>query len=351
MTFKPGIYFNLPFEDYLSIPALSNSGIKDFLVSEYYYWFNSYMNPDRPDQESSKHNIEGSAYHCMILEGKEAFLKRYTPVFDESEYPDALDKNDQLKEFLREAKKQGYEVRLTGNKPEFIKQILEINPEIQIMDCLKTEYAKKNSGKTFLDLKTFDSIQIADLMMNMHKDGKKAFSEGYPEVTVIWKDEIYGVPMKCRFDYLKIDSHSEYKTVDNNICKNIDFIPQNETAKYRYHLQYALYGMAAKIARDLAKKNKVYGDVDRKWIESFSRYKGRHGVTCVFQEKLLGEIRGKYFPLNLLTSKCAKETILNVLDRWSNCMEHFGENTPWIVPRPFDTFADEDFPIWMSENA
>ena len=357
-TYEPGLYFGMPFDEYLAIPALSNSGIKDFMSSPYRFWTNSWMNRDRKEREEKDYHIFGTAYHCRILEGKDVFYSQYAPEFDSADYPDALGNTEEIKDVLREYKEAGYDVRISGNKPFLIEQLLSVNPNAKIMDDLKNEHAKKHAGKILLSQDLIDEIEKAAYMVSLHPDASRAFSGGYPEVTVIF--EVNGIMHKCRFDYLKIACHSELKTF-NMSPRNLDRVPANETAKYRYHIQYTLYCEAAAWARKFAACGKCYKsamfdgclkpfpvveETLTKWLHDFAAYDGEHKAVCVFVQKELAEIRGKIFG-DSLTMDCAKVVIDEVRARFKECLDKYGECVPWLEPSPFDDFVDEDFPQYM----
>ncbi len=351
-TPEEGLYFNMPFEEYLAIPALSNSGIKDFLSSPNRFWEYSWMNPERPEREEKAHQIYGTAYHCRILEGKKKYDSIYAPEFDADDYPDALKTLEDLKEATRAYKEHGHEVRLTGTKEMLSEQLLEIEPEIEIVDVIKKKYEADNNGKILLPQDIMDMIEKSALMVSLHPDASRTFSGGYPEVTVVWKDEVYGILHKARFDYLKVACHGELKTFENQYGRNLDRVPAQETAKYRYHLQYTLYCEAAEWARKFAGAGSVHLNGVRNsgtgdWLRKFAAFKDQHKAVTVFIDKELGEIRGKIFRPDMLTADCAVAAIQNVRERFVDCMKRYGESTRWIEPVPFDEFTDEEFPQFM----
>ena len=84
-----GIYFDMPFEEYLAIPCLNASGIKELNISETDFWARSFMNPDNDTvDDDTRAKIEGRAYHKRILEGEDALYNQYA-----LEYEDDLTDN------------------------------------------------------------------------------------------------------------------------------------------------------------------------------------------------------------------------------------------------------------------
>lgn len=363
MQHKPGIYFNLPFDQYLAIPALSNSGIKNLVISRMDFWANSWMNPNPPQEKEARHFLDGRAYHARILEGAEVFEQRYAPAFDDSKYPDALDKNDDMKEFLRQAKAAGHDVKLTGNKADFVAQIQAINPEVQIMDVLKAEYARENAGREFIDRDTMQQIELASAMIEKHPQLSKCFQGGYAEVTVLWIDEAYDIPMKARFDFLKTEAIVDLKTFANSLGKPIDRAIYGDIAANKYHIQAAVYHEAAAMAKRFVEQGNAFDCVHTpeglsfnqptehvmQWLHNFAKANEPQFVF-VFQQKGHAPLaRGKIFPKGLVY-QCGVTAVRDAMEEYVRCVEAFGATgTPWVDTSPIEGLDDEGFPAWIAE--
>src|SRR5262245_19584298 len=74
---RQGIYFDLPEEDYHADPALGSPDINQCRASGPDYWWNSPLNPKRPERKSSPSQEYGRALHKLVLEGHQAFSVRY----------------------------------------------------------------------------------------------------------------------------------------------------------------------------------------------------------------------------------------------------------------------------------
>jgi len=96
-----GVYFNMSFDEYLKIPCLNASGIKELNISETDFWSRSWMNPDYDDiDDDSKAKIEGRAYHKRILEGRERFFSEYALEYEDDGNPMVLRSAKEIKEKL-----------------------------------------------------------------------------------------------------------------------------------------------------------------------------------------------------------------------------------------------------------
>ena len=66
----------MPDPEYRAIKAVNNSGLKLFAECPLYYW-ERYLNPDRAPEVRGPALLIGSALHCLVLEGREEYSKRY----------------------------------------------------------------------------------------------------------------------------------------------------------------------------------------------------------------------------------------------------------------------------------
>src|SRR5215831_15891094 len=71
-----GIFFGLDKQSYLTDPALGSSDMKMLAASPPDYWYTR-LNPKRKEQPSTEAQETGTAVHLAVLEGEQAFLRRY----------------------------------------------------------------------------------------------------------------------------------------------------------------------------------------------------------------------------------------------------------------------------------
>lgn len=149
---KEGIYFHLSNDDYHADAALSHSGMTAILESWQDYWERSCHNPDR------KHNKPTDAMELgtqtgMCLLDLDAFNKTYT------------------------------------TNPRFHKthSILSTVQMGKIVDAVR-------------------SVVRVDI-------GKEHFSNGYPEVTIVWRDPDTGIMLRAKIDYLRTFGAIDFKRI------------------------------------------------------------------------------------------------------------------------------------------
>ncbi len=239
----PRIVFGMPEEQYHAIPALSNSGIKSLLVSPMDFWARSWMNPLREDMESDAMAL-GTAFHARICEGRDAFYQRYAVALDQGDYPDALVTMDQLREAC-----EARGLKAAKSKAETQARLLEHDPAIQCWDALVADHEAENVGRIMLPAKMIARIEIAAAMIEKHPALAKAFTGGFPEVSIFWVCAETGVPMKARLDYLKLRAIVDLKTFANQQDKPIDRAVAYTVAQRKYHIQPAVYGEAVAAAK------------------------------------------------------------------------------------------------------
>lgn len=340
---EDGIYFGLPEEDYHAQPRLSNSGIKHLLCSPTDFWVRSWMNPDREmDEDDSAARQAGNAYHARILEGKDAFYSRYYIDLDPANYPDAIRTVDELKAALPEGEKK------SGSKPVLIERLLASNPDAIIWDTLKAEHEQANEGKIPLAPDFVKRIEIAAAFIEKHPDLSKAFTGGYPEVSIFWTDE-NGIKMKSRVDYLKMRATVDLKSFGNQFGKPIDYAVTYSMASYKYHYQAAVYDEAVRAAKDMLKVHGpkiVSGEVDQEWLEKFAGV-DEWQFLFVFQQTGVAPVaRGYVFPRNL-TYDCGRIAVNEAKRRYLECLETYGTDY-WIDMTDVRSFDDDEFPVFMT---
>lgn len=201
-----GIYLDLPLSDYLADPALSGSAFK-LLLTDPAGW--RWQRPDNPlaERVESRPMTRGSAAHCAILEGLDAYEARYALAPERSDYPDALETNDELKAWLRDAG-----AKLTGAKADLIERIKThcrdagvepppIWPEIE---------AAAVGARTVLRPADDVYVRMLERFLRADRDLGPLVENGYAEVSIIWTDG--DVRYKARLDYVTAGSITELKT-------------------------------------------------------------------------------------------------------------------------------------------
>ena len=162
---KPGVY-DIPIDAYHGIeicagPSISSSGLVN--ISHVMggcparYWWDSTLNPDREEVDTEALRI-GRAVHTLVLEGMDMFNKRFALLGE------------------------GMDLRSAAGKAR--------KAEIEA------------AGQVMLRWDDFKKIQAMAVALDKHPRAKLVFTDGAPEKTLAWQDEITGVWLRARPDWL-----------------------------------------------------------------------------------------------------------------------------------------------------
>jgi hypothetical protein len=229
MTLPLGLHFGLPAEQHHQDHGLGSSSIKQLAENAYQWWWNSWMNPDRPeDDDDTASRINGRALHLLLYEGESEFAKHFICGQDQRGMSSA-DKSATTKAANKAAAAQGRE-------------------------CLKRD--------------AYQRILMAHRMITVNPDLATVFTGGMPEVTFIWEKVVDGMPVRCkaRFDYLKpvikkdtkIIAIGDLKSVANQYGLDFKRACRQAVSTYRYHAQAAHYLEAASLVPAAIKTGQLH---------------------------------------------------------------------------------------------
>lgn len=208
-----GVYLDLPLADYLADPGLSGSAFKRLLSEAPALTWESEANPLwlRPERTANRGALRGSAAHCAILEGLDAYAARYVVKPD-----GVLSSMTDLKAWLS-AKRQDLiaaaldgklskadrdAVKQTGERDELVARIRALDDRVEIWD-------PDDGAETLLPA---DDAYVRLIERFVRRDPVfgRLVSDGLPEVTVIWTED--DLRFKARIDYLTAHTVLDLKT-------------------------------------------------------------------------------------------------------------------------------------------
>ena len=202
---NPGIYYDLPFDEYLAIDAVNNSSLRPIQKSMAHYKA-ALEEPSEPTEAMKL----GSFLHGGVLEPLVA-LGRYVvmpPFHDQVRRPDGS----------------------RYDNPRNTKPYKE----------LKAEFMAANADKTVVDSDWYESLIGITRAMRAHPDVCRSFQAGCEsEVTLVWRSPATGLLCKCRLDVLNRSGGQrrigEFKSTAD--------ASQFEWQMWRlnYHRQFAFY--------------------------------------------------------------------------------------------------------------
>jgi len=362
LDFEDGLYLGMPEDDYHAIARLSASGIKTLIGNPYKFWKESAFNPRRKAKEDTPAKKLGRAYHKLLLEGDEAFDATYAALPSKDDYPDAIDGSEALK---AECERLG--LKKNGPLLAMCERILEKEPGLELWPVILSEFKEASGDKEQLTKAQWEEIQEVRFVLNHLPDIKGAFTNGWPEVTLLWTQS--GVKMKCRLDYLKprgnLAAILDLKSFANVMDVPVETVPGIEIGRNRYFVQPIVYTEGREAIGSMYRKGMdvvhvLSGEAPSKeWLDSvllpersqfdfvFVQTGGIPNIVpCEFAPgQTFG---GQGFESNEYWMKGLIE-FRNGVDRFRKYAAEYGTDTPWIVAYRLKKLSDMDFKPWALE--
>lgn len=331
-NWSEGIYFGLPEETYHSLPWLGSSDIKTLACVPQDYWASSPMNDLRePEADDTPARIFGTAIHTAILYGDAVYKRRYGYI-----------ENDTTKTKVSAEGLKAW-IRAQGAEP-------------RKLEADNIRYIQETWGVTLLTERQNERILKAAATMRANPYLEQAFSNGFPEVSIFWREE--GVPCKLRIDYLKQKATVDLKSFrGKDRLMSLDEMILADIWKYRYHVQAAHYTDGRLAGKALFEAGKVFvadpdptdpipnarpsddwlakalGNPEPGWVFVFYKADGAP-VAKSYQSRFRGPMleAGRTWKRRALTN-------------YQTMFQRFGTD-PWVVTdEPFE-IDEEDVPKW-----
>lgn len=221
-----GLHFDLPMQRYLDDKGLGSGDIKECANDPFSYWWGSWMNPIRPEEDDDTPARKfGKALHKCVLEGREWFEAHY----------------------VRGPDQRGLS---SGKKAASTRAANEEAAKI---------------GKESLKAEDYNRIIVAGAAIAANPDLGSAFTNGRCEVSFFWMDG--DVRLKMRIDYLKavmrgnrvIMGIGDLKSIGSDWRTN-DFVQScyNAIDDWNYHVQATHYLEGARHIKDAIAEDLVY---------------------------------------------------------------------------------------------
>jgi PDDEXK-like domain of unknown function (DUF3799) len=186
---EAGAYADIPMSDYhrnanlLPGPSLSSSGAKKIVAqSAYHYWYDSPLNPNRPEESEKPHFNVGKAAHDMLLMGDD-WRKKYFVTPD------------------------GFSLAATN----------------KFAAAIKERAAAIEAGIPVLRFQDSQVVEAVTEAIGANKDAINALSNGLPEMTLAWQDKETGVWLRARPDWLP---HSIINGAPVRVVTDLKFLAQ-----------------------------------------------------------------------------------------------------------------------------
>ena len=307
----PGIYFHLDEQEYHDDVSLRSSDERRLSTNPSDFWFQSWMNPNKPPEKKSDAMIRGSAVHALVLYGEAEFDKRYMRGADHSEDMTPAEK------------------------------------------AALTKAANKKAGKrglTALPARTYDNIAIASAMIAKNPKLSNALVGGFNEVSIFWRDPINKLPKKARINCLKPRGVGDLKSLANIYEKAFPRACIDSIVNYRRDIQAKHYLDARAMISQLVANGCVFGDHDPAALKAVAASKTWAWQWVWWQAEGAPITYSKIIsPQNPLLEISAA-TIAKADNNYIEYMKRFGPNEIWLLEEdPSELFVDE-LPPWFARD-
>jgi hypothetical protein len=302
---KPGIYFNLSEAEYHKDPALGSTDIKRLRMSPPDYWWNSEMNPKKPeDDDSTPARIRGKALHKLVLEGERAFAPLYVRRPDDPRDASPADKSAITKAAKRD---------LCGN------------------------------GETLLHGDIYDRVVTAGAIIRKDPELATAFQNGFSEVSVFWL-RADGVMCKCRFDFLKPKGFADLKSITNT--RDIEFRRACHLAIHYngYKLQGTHYLIGRSMIPALVRRGLVFDCPEPPLLDKIAAAEEYRLAWVFYQAEGAPLTYSKTLSLDnpIVAREAAK--IESAIDQFKDYMRRFGTKDIWLMSEPMTEIDESEMP-------
>jgi len=370
--YPDGIYFNMPFKEYIAQDRHSNSRIKKVNDSPLKFWVDEIEPTLAPDfnldaklEDDTEAMAEGKAWHVMALEGAEAFNALYTSDYNPADYPKAIKSKD---DHVEACEKNGVDFKKSDTIAALQKALIAAGSKVQFHSVLKAQHEAANASKILLSPTAMNELQIAGAIMAQYKIHEDFLSNGFPEVSILFTMD--GERYKIRVDWLAVKKQVEFKTitVSGQNTKTFEENCADQMHKFSYMPAGYLYTCGVEIARAAVrdimdgKKRDFFidsGEVGDDWFSEFA--------SCAKPEYwFLFQQRGKYnhvLPRRFdkydeviqhrkiqRIWKTGKIDVEHGVKLYNYFMENFGKENRWLPDLNAKPWADEDFKPWMIEE-
>jgi hypothetical protein len=343
---EPGIYLYLPKPEHDNDPAIGSSAHRKLKIHPTDFYDTWPGNPMRSEDEETPAKLFGSAVHKCVLEGGKAALEKY--YFPEPNGT-VLRTIDDLKACLRAAN-----YATTGLKAELVQRVRSNFPGIRIYDDIVAHHER--AGRKMLKWDMWSRILKASLHISMHPTLARAFQGGRSEISIFWINSL-GIRCKARLDYLRLVGYehrgkpslmasvSDLKSFASPQQIPIERAVENAAGSNISQAVHYLDAVRAAINMIIMAGTDAVLDhkpADRDWIKSWGECKRTRFHFVFYRSTGAPYSAATWHEPNDRLIEMARQGVLWNFQRFRECYEHFGPETPWVNLDEPRHLADED---------
>lgn len=354
----PGIYFGMPFEEYLADDALGSTDLKALLFNPVQWRFKKMQelrialgleDDDKTREADTVAQRFGHAVHTMVLE-PEHFDDRY--VASPTPPADLITTRDQLRMAIEE---------ITGRACTLPKSAAHLDHVMEarrhgvtgLREDWEFDRIELVNGREELSRRWMSTLNLINKMMDMPRadyENKSlrevVLTNGMSEVSIFWVDET-GVRLKARFDYLRVKAVVDVKTYAARDDQEIIEAFWSAVARWGHDMQAEHYQDARAQIPGLVERGLVSGDHDPVWLKKVADYTKRPTwVWLAVQTVGMPEVDELRFPAEMISAAAAYQVQM-AKENFRQYRDRFGLEQPWVSTRGPILMTDETCPSAM----
>lgn len=302
MEIPDGIYFGMPDAVYHASNALGSSMLKKLEDRGSDFWWESWMNPARPEDKDTPSKLFGRQLHTCVLEGQDVFKSTYEPAYH----------------------------------PGNIKAGKEERARIQ------------EAGKLAIKYEDYRHILAASAFIKANKTLASAFEGGEPEVSVFWTED--GIQFKARFDYLKLRAITDLKSIRNKYGKEFRQCCRDAIGNYEYLVSAEHYREGRAQMAGLMQRGNVFGTVDEEWLSKIVRNELFAFVFVFWQAEGAPISHGIKMSPNNPLFEIARQKIIKAIHNYKTFMREFGPDVAWVPTTDLEELDETDLPFYYQRK-
>ncbi len=338
---RTGVFFGLSAEDYHADPGFGSSSIIELYKHPCNWAWRRFTPFAEPRIETPAMKF-GSAVHTYVLEGADTFEARYCHKPDMP--PGTLTSLEELK---AHCKTLGLPV--SGTKAELAKRIRTVDQTTPLEPEIMAQFDLERGEKIVLSENDYARIKVAGHAIAQNPALSKAFTGGFPEVSVFWEQG--GLRMKARFDYLKIKSVVDLKSTSNWREIDMERFWACEVANRGYDIQAVHYLNGRAMLPKFIAEGSVFTvsgpTPDAEWLKNVAEHEDPAWVWVVYQSENAPISEGFQFPVGSPWHESAANRIATAIDNHNRFLAEQGRGV-WLKYEPIKMLAEEDLPPWHS---
>ena len=352
---EPGVYIDLPEEEYFAADALGSSDIKTLLRETANWWYTSRHNPHFEESKDTKARILGRALHSLILEGQQAYEGTFTVEPDPNDYQGILKTTDDILMFLDGI---GMDVPSAAKKSKasLVQWATDHGYGQRIWATIKAQHDQ--------DIELFNKVPITAAqdraMRHMAQIVEEAptigpaLAAGLSEVSVFWRrPDDPSILFRARLDSLSPAYTLDLKSMSNWKGRSIEDMPRRQIEEFEYDIQRVYYDEARQYMREFIKQDLIYcpsGELEeraKKVLKAVAESESWVWVWLFFQ--LRDDKAGKapilvprfHQPTGEVWDQ-AKLKVERGIELYKTYMARFGPDTPWHEVSEVLELEDQD---------